>query len=162
MTGLMQNIVDYIPQLQRYAFALTYNADEAEELVQESLLRAIAKRHSWSSVKRPRAYLFSILHNLHVDRRKKALSEANHLNWMKIGEPADRATDPTIAYDLARALQRIPRRQQQVIEMISVEGLTYREAASILGVPAGTVMSRLSRGRTALRRLLNGRRAYGR
>lgn len=161
MTGAMVNIVDFIPQLQRYAFALTYNADEAEDLVQESLLRAIAKRPSWNGVKRPRAYLFSILHNLHVDRRKKAQSEANHLNWMSVGEPFDKAADPSIAYDLERALRRIPRRQRQVIVLIIVEGLTYREAASILGVPAGTVMSRLSRGRTALRRVLDGRRARG-
>jgi RNA polymerase sigma-70 factor (ECF subfamily) len=161
MTGMAENIVNYLPQLQRYALALTYNADEAEELVQESLLRALAKCPSWGSIRRPRAYLFSILHNLHVDRRKKAQSEANHLKAMKIGEPSDKTPDPTITYDLARALRRIPSRQRQVIVLIFVEGLTYREAASILGVPAGTVMSRLSRGRTALRRILDGRGARG-
>jgi RNA polymerase sigma-70 factor (ECF subfamily) len=159
MTESSQTIVDYIPLLRRYAVALARNNDDVEELVQESLLRALARRPSWEGVTRPRAYLFSILHNLHIDRRKEALQEADHLTWMKIGatDAPHRLTDPVTAFDLTRALGRIPKAQRTAIELIGVQGRSYREAASILGVPPGTVMSRLSRGRDALRRVLSGR-----
>lgn len=158
---VVRNIADYIPQLRRYALALTRNTDEADELVQESLSRMVARRSLWRNVRRPRAYLFSILHNVHVDRRRKSRAEADNLHLTQIDMPADIVTDPTLAFDLTRALRQIPRRQRQVILLIAIEGLSYRETASALRIPIGTVMSRLSRGRSTLRRLLRERGANG-
>jgi RNA polymerase sigma-70 factor (ECF subfamily) len=152
MADHVQNITEYIPHLRRYAFSLTYDADEAEDLVQESLLRTISKCRYWSKIRRPRAYLFSILHNLHIDRRKKAKTIADKLRLLNDAEADRISIDPTIAYDCRQALQRIPPNQLEVILFIAVEGLTYDETAAALGIPVGTVMSRLSRGRRALRK----------
>lgn len=155
------DIVDYIPQLRRYALALARNPDEADELVQESLSRTIARRSLWRNVRRPRAYLFSVLHNVHVDRRKRARAEAGDRQMSDAQASSELAADPTVAFDLTRALRQIPRLQRQVILLIAIEGLSYRETAALLRVPVGTVMSRLSRGRRTLRRLMSKRGADG-
>lgn len=155
MANHAPDIVDYIPQLRRYAFALTYDAEEAEDLVQESLMHTIAKSPSWSEIRRPRAYLFSILHNLHINRRKKAKSRAENLEQNNFDNEGKVSTDPTIAYEYSEALRRIPQSQREVILLIGLAGLTYDEAAAVLEIPTGTVMSRLSRGRRALRKQLD-------
>ena len=154
-----RNLADQINGLRRYARALLGNSSEVEDLVQECLTRALERVRSWSQIRDIRAYLFSILHNVHIDRmiRQKRASFA---------VPLDDAT-PMIAIhppqlgqleirDLAWALGQIPTEQCRVVLLVGVEGMTYQEVADFLCIPVGTVMSRLSRGRDALRRLMAG------
>ena len=154
-----RNLADQINGLRRYARALLGNSSEVEDLVQECLTRALERVRSWSQIRDVRAYLFSILHNVHIDRtiRQKRTSFAI---------PLDDAT-PKIAIhppqlgqleirDLARALGELPAEQRRVVLLVGLEGMTYQEVADLLCIPVGTVMSRLSRGRDALRRLMVG------
>ncbi len=154
-----RNLADQINGLRRYARSLLGNSSEVEDLVQECLTRALERVRSWSQIRDVRAYLFSILHNVHVDRmiRQKRASFAI---------PLDDAT-PKIAIhppqlgqlelrDLAWALGELPAEQRRVVLLVGLEGMTYQEVADLLCIPVGTVMSRLSRGRKALRRLMAG------
>jgi RNA polymerase sigma-70 factor (ECF subfamily) len=107
-----------------------------------------------ADVKDPRAYLFAILHNTHVSRRRRArLPEVPLESAISVSVPAAQP-DRLALRDLARAFARLSDEHREVLLLIGVEGLTYREAALVLNVPIGTVMSRLSRGREALRRML--------
>ena len=147
-------IVPYIPNLRRYARALVGDRDGADDLVQDTLERAVRKFHLW----RPgdlRAWLFSIMHNVFV----------NQLKSRKI--PADVEIDDTFAapmstvsrmdvMDLQRALGTLAPEQREVVLLIALEDMSYADVSRALGIPMGTVMSRLSRGRERLRRVMNG------
>lgn len=157
-------VLEHIPGLRRYARALTGNMAEADDLVQECLSRALARcrrteNGSSDEVRNLRAYLFTILHNAHVDRLNErrrwsyALPEEVLDNLMARPAPQD---GQLALHDLAEALTRLPEEQRQAVLLVGYEGMTYKDAAAVLDVPIGTVMSRLSRGREALRRLMNG------
>ena len=147
----------HIAGLRRYARALLGNSSDVDDLVQECLTRALERVRSWSNIKDVRAYLFAILHNVHIDRLAKQKRAG-------ISVPLDGAL-PHLSVgpsqigrlevrDLSWALQQLPIDQRQVILLVGLEGITYQEVASLLSVPIGTVMSRLSRGRESLRRLM--------
>jgi RNA polymerase sigma-70 factor, ECF subfamily len=145
--------------LRRYAVALLGDSIEAEDLVQECLVRALSREHVWTTVRDRRAYLFTILHNIYVDRR------AQHSRYgfpVPIEDVAYHLSCPPTQLerleirDLKRALLALPENYKIVLLLIGLEGLSYRQAADVLEVPIGTVMSRLSRGREMLRRLMNG------
>lgn len=156
------NLIQYIPQLRRYARALTGNPDDADDLVQECLTRILSRQPDWRRVEKPRAYLFTALHNVFV-------SQINGHRAVTLAEDPDRLAqrlatlpaqlDRLALADLDAALRSLPKAQREAIVLIALDGLKYREAASLLGVPVGTVMSRLSRGRAALRVLLEGETA---
>ncbi len=147
-------ILPYIPNLRRYARALVGDRDGADDLVQDTLERAVRKFHLW----RPsdlRAWLFSIMHNVFV----------NQLKSRKI--PADVEIDDTFAapmssvtrtdvMDLERALGSLAAEQREVVLLVALEDMSYADVSKTLGIPMGTVMSRLSRGRERLRRVMNG------
>lgn len=152
-------LVEHVAALRRYARALLGGAAEADDLVQECLARALARTHLWRPVKNMRAYLFAILHNVFADglgRRQRSV-DAGPL------EDAPQPVSPPAQYgrlelrDLASALARLPEEQRQVVLLVGLEGMSYQEVATVLDVPIGTVMSRLSRGREALRRLMAGK-----
>ena len=155
-------VLEHIPGLRRYARALTGSAADADDLVQECLSRALARRRQAgdeSDIRNLRAYLFTILHNAHIDR----LSERRRWSYAVPEEALENLTARPAPqhgllelHDLADALERLPEEQRQVVLLVGYEGLAYREAAEALDVPIGTVMSRLSRGREALRRMMNG------
>jgi RNA polymerase sigma-70 factor, ECF subfamily len=152
-------VLEYIPGLRRYARALAGNAAEADDLVQECLSRALARRQQAGDIRNLRAYLFTILHNAHVDR----LAERRRWSYSVPDEALENLTARPAPqhgmlelHDLAEALERLPEEQRQTVLLVGYEGLAYREAAEVLDVPIGTVMSRLSRGREALRRMMNG------
>src|SRR5271170_6759281 len=133
-----------IPRLRRYARALTRSADRADDLVQETLLRAISKSHLWQTGTDIRAWLFTIMHNHYVDIEQMSSSLVA-------------ITDPTASsqlHELEQSLARLPGEQREVILLVGLEGMSYETAAKVLSVPVGTVRSRLSRGRDALRRLM--------
>src|SRR5262249_27322958 len=146
-----------IPRLRRYARALTRDAVRADDLVQSCLVRALAKSHLWQPGTDLRAWLFTILHNQHVNDVRRSVREG-------VCVPVEDAT-PTLTTpstqgstlqlrDLDRALDVLPAEQRQLLLLVGLEGRRYEEVAAVLDVPVGTVRSRLSRGRDTLRRLM--------
>ena len=149
-----------IPRLRRYAFALTRNMSRADDLVQDTLVRAIAKQHFWQRGTNLRAWLFTLMHNQNADGIHRSVREGIIVGVDEPWPVPTAATDPTEVLslrDLDRALARIHEEQRRVLLLIGLEGASYEEAARILDVPVGTVRSRVSRGREALRRLMDRR-----
>jgi RNA polymerase sigma-70 factor, ECF subfamily len=145
---------EQLPRLRRYAIALTRNRDDADDLVQETLMRALDKAHLWQPGSDLRAWLFTMLHNQRVNAVRRAIRAGNPVNVEDVSGSIVATTDPTASrtlFELDRAMGRISEEHRQVILLIGLEGMSYEEAAEILGVPVGTVRSRLSRGRDALR-----------
>jgi len=154
-----QLIVPYIPNLRRYARALVGDREGADDLVQDTLERAVRKFHLW----RPgdlRAWLFSIMHNVFVNQLKARKIAYEVEIDDSIAAPMSSVTG-TDLMDLDRALAAISPDQREVVLLIAVEDMTYAEVGRALGIPIGTVMSRLSRGRDKLRRLMDGESGRG-
>ena len=150
-------IINYIPHLRRYARALTGNHAAADDLVQDTLERAWTRIGLWRRDTNMRAWLFTIMHNVYINQ-VKAGTRGRH------GKVTDSHLDVAASEshenrleirDLTKALQQLPREQREVVLLIGLEQLSYEEAAKILRIPIGTVMSRLSRGREQLRVILN-------
>ena len=147
-----------IPRLRRYARALTRRADRADDLVQETLVRAIAKSDLWQAGTDIRAWLFTIMHNQHVNMVRRAMRDDATVDIEQMSSSLTAITDPTASRQLREldtALARLPAEQREVILLVGLEGMSYEAAAQILEVPVGTVRSRLSRGRDALRQLMD-------
>jgi len=148
-----------IPGLRRYAWALCRNAQDADDLVQDCLLRALGRWH----LRRPdaslRAWLFAILHNGFVSARRQAARRPQADLPAHDERPVHPAQEHALMLDdVVAALDALPDEHREVLLLVGVEDLTYEEAARVLDVPVGTVMSRLSRGRERLRRAVeNGR-----
>jgi RNA polymerase sigma-70 factor (ECF subfamily) len=149
-------IARQIPQLRRYALALTGNRDHADDLVQDCLERALRKRHLWSRRGSIRSWLLRLLQRCHIDahrrRPRHEVEASTEMIDAASAHPPDqerRAECRTIA----QALGRLPEEQRAVILLVALEGFNYDEVAEILDVPIGTVRSRLSRGRQSLREL---------
>jgi len=156
-------IEQQIPRLRRYARALTRNRERADDLVQDTLSRALVKEQFWQTGTNLGAWLFTIMHNQNVNNVRRAVRESGMVD-MEISATLPATTDPTASrqmFELERALAQLPLEQRQVILLVGLEGMSYEDAAGILSVPVGTVRSRLSRGRDILRRLLDmeGRRS---
>lgn len=156
MTAFLDELEDHIPALRRYARALTGNVEDADDLVQDCLERAIRKRALW----RPaggalRAWLFKILLNLFRNnlRAKKARPTAV-LDDM-VFEPSEPASQPhrLALNEVRRAIGQLAEHEREALLLVVIEGLSYVEAAKILDIPQGTLMSRLSRARASLKRL---------
>ncbi len=152
----------HIPDLRRYARALTGDAWAADDLVQDTLERACARWHLWAAGTDLRPWLFTLMHNLFIDGVRRAVrqQQGQRVDVDDVGNelvaPAG-ATDQ--ALDLQRCLLRLPDEQREVLLLVTLQDLGYEEVARITGVPVGTVMSRLSRARTRLRELMDGRGA---
>ncbi|MDF0487873.1 RNA polymerase sigma factor [Sphingomonas sp. H39-1-10] len=157
MISLVQPL---IPALRRYARALLRDREDADDLVQDVLERAIARWAQRREAASVRAWLFTILHNLALDRLRqgKRRGTAEPIDTLPEGRLATPARqDAAIARDDILALvAALPEEQRTVMLLVGVEELSYAEAALILDVPMGTVMSRLSRARERLRRMLAG------
>lgn len=150
-------IIQHIPRLRRYARALTGDASRADDLVQDTLERALVKLALWRPEGDLRAWLFTLMHNLFVNQ----VRTANRRPVEDLDEGFDTAVEgeqmqALNVRDIGRALQALPEEQRSVILLVGLEQFGYAEAARILGVPVGTVMSRLSRARERLRQLLEG------
>lgn len=157
MSDFHDQIEREIPRLRRYARALTRSVDRSDDLVQETLLRAVAKRHLWQTGTDLRAWLFTIMHNQYVNMVRRAVGEQATVDIEQMSSSLVATTDPTASRqlrELERALGYLPGEQREVLLLVGLEGMSYEAAAQILSVPVGTVRSRLSRGRDALRRLL--------
>lgn len=153
-------ILDEIPRLRRYSRALLRNSDSADDLVQDCLERALSKLDNWSTGDSPRRWLFTIMHNIFLDRmrRDKRRGESAMLSLDEseaLSVPAQQVENAA-SREVLDALQSISPDRRAAILIVAVEGFSYTEASEILGVPAGTLMSRISRGREDLRQLLDG------
>jgi RNA polymerase sigma-70 factor, ECF subfamily len=145
-----------IPRLRRYARALTRDGITADDLVQDCLTRALGKLHLWQQGTDLRAWLFTILHNQYVNHIRRAVREGSVVG-LNESEPllrrAPQQGKRLELRDLERAIVKLPEEQRAVILLVGLEGMRYEEVAAVLDVPVGTIRSRLSRGREALRRL---------
>lgn len=151
-------VIPHIPRLRRYARALTGERSSADDLVQDTLERACNKLHLWRRGSDLRAWLFTIMHNVFINQVRARRAAPDLPLDDEIAElpghsaPADRIQ----IRDLDAALARLPDEQREVLLLIALEQLSYEETAKSLGIPIGTVMSRLSRGRERLRIIMNG------
>lgn len=146
-----------IPRLRRYARALTRDASRADDLVQSCLVRAVAKQHLWQVGTDLRAWLFTILHNQHVNDVRRAVREGVSVAVEDVAPILTVQSNAAAALqlrDLERAIALLPEEQRQVILLVGLEGMRYEDVAAILDIPIGTVRSRLSRGREMLRKLM--------
>ena len=149
---------ELIPRLRRYARALTGDRTAADDLVQDTLERAWVKLHLWRSGSDLRAWLFTIMHNVHVNQvRSRSASATLPLD----DDLPDAPVRPTQAdmlevRDIDTALKRLPVEQREVLLLVALEHLSYQETADALAIPIGTVMSRLARARERLRTMLAG------
>ncbi|MDR6951401.1 RNA polymerase sigma-70 factor (ECF subfamily) [Ancylobacter sp. 3268] len=159
------DVLGQLAALRRYARALTRDEADAEDLVQDALLRAYEKRSGFDPERGVRGWLFSILHNVFVDRRRARRAEVereNHLAGIEpmAGEPAQE--HHVRLAQIRDAFMVLPEEQRSALHLVAIEGLGYAEAAAALGIPQGTLMSRLSRARAALRAVEDGTAAGGR
>ena len=136
--------------------ALTGERSAADDLVQDTLERAWNKLHLWRRGSDLRAWLFTIMHNVHVNQVRARVTGASVLLHDDAADAAVRATqsDMLEVRDIDTALRRLPVEQREVLLLIALESMSYDETARTLGIPIGTVMSRLARGRERLRGLL--------
>lgn len=149
-------LLDAIPRLRRYARSLVYDTHAADDLVQTTLERALAHWQQFDQGRDLPAWLLSITHNAHLDELRKQSRYTPLDEYPAHDRHAARGPDLDTGIDLLRALQQLPLEQREVLVLAGVEQFSYAECAAILRIPVGTVMSRLSRGRAALRALLNG------
>ena len=158
MTDFARLLEVEIPRLRRYARALTRDVSRADDLVQSCLARAVAKQHLWQPGTDLRAWLFTILHNQHVNDVRRAVREGVSVAVEEMAPVLTVSSNAIAALelrDLEAAIATLPQEQRQVILLVGLEGMRYEEVALVLGVPVGTVRSRLSRGRDQLRRLMD-------
>src|SRR6266851_1302842 len=147
-----------IPRLRRYARALLQDGSRADDLVQDTLVRALAKQHLWQPDSNLRAWLFTLMHNLFVNVVRQSVRERTMVDVEDVSATLIATTDPTASRqlrELENAIARLPDVQREVVLLIGLEGMRYDDAAAILRVPIGTVRSRLSRARGSLRTLLD-------
>ena len=151
-----KRLVELIPRLRRYARALVGERSSADDLVQDTLERAWAKLHLYRRGTDLRAWLFTVMHNVHVNRVRA--TRVNDPLEDEMPELAQRGTQPDalLVRDLDRAIARLPADQRAVLLLVTLEELSYEEVARTLGIPIGTVMSRLSRAREKLRAMMLG------
>jgi len=154
-----ERLVELIPRLRRYARALVGDRAGADDLVQDTLERAWAKLHLYRRGTDLRAWLFTVMHNVHVNRVRAA--RATDTLEEEMPELAQRASqgDSLVVRDLDRAISRLPAEQRAVLLLVTLEEMSYETVARTLDIPIGTVMSRLSRAREKLRTMMLGQGA---
>ena len=154
-----QRLVELIPRLRRYARALVGDRATADDLVQDTLERAWAKLHLYRRGTDLRAWLFTVMHNVHVNRVRAArLTDPLEDEMPELAQRAPQG-DALLVRDLDRGIARLPAEQRAVLLLVTLEEMSYDQVARTLGIPIGTVMSRLSRAREKLRAMMFGQAA---
>jgi RNA polymerase sigma-70 factor (ECF subfamily) len=148
-------MIALLPRLRRFAIALTGSRQNADDLVQGACERALAARASWTPGTRFDAWMFRILRNLWIDmlrkQRTEGVRESIEERYDLVGAQGEKeAEDRLMLAALREAVKRLPEEQREVLLLVCVEDMSYRDAADALDVPVGTVMSRLSRARARL------------
>ncbi|SMH36543.1 sigma-70 family RNA polymerase sigma factor [Azospirillum agricola] len=148
------DISRHLGLLRRYALVLTRDRERADDLVQETALRALEGSHGFQEGRDVKGWLLAIVHNAHVSRcrRRRTESEAEALLAAQAGDAhAPDQTDRIALNETMRAMMALPEDQRAVLTLVAIDGMSYRDAADCLGIPLGTLMSRLGRARAALR-----------
>ena len=156
LASFRQKVEGAIPALRRYARALTRDADIADDLVQDTLVRALRSEHLFEG-EEIRSWLYTILTNLNRNRLR-SLARRPVLSPIEDDDAPDLAGPEAGARDIERALALLVEEQRTALLMVVLEGLSYREVAEVQGVPIGTVMSRLARARAQIKTYLEGGR----
>lgn len=154
-------LIQELPHLRRFSRALVGDAALADDLVQDCVERALNKSHLYDPARPLRAWLYAVLRNIYISslRRDGRSTIVKAVEELTEGEDAvPPAQEDRLAANLvAEALNRLPPQHREVIVLVGLEELSYRDVAEVLGIPIGTVMSRLSRAREALRNILEDR-----
>jgi len=157
-------VLGQIGALRRYARSLTGDANDAEDLVHDALVRAYERRSSFKAGGNMRAWLLSILHNAFIDgvrsRRSEAVRavESARMSDTALAAPQEHSVRLS---QVRAAFMGLPEEQRAALHLVAVEGLSYQEAAGALGIPLGTLMSRIGRARAALRAMEDGVPGWG-
>jgi RNA polymerase sigma-70 factor (ECF subfamily) len=159
---IRDELMEHVPRLRRYARALIHNQDLADDLVQDTLERALGRATLFEPGTDLRAWLFTIMHNVFANQVRKASMRAVHVSVdddsvaeSEFAVPAAETRSLEMR-DLDYALQRLPAEQREVVLLVGLEEMSYADVALTLDIPLGTVMSRLSRGRERLRTIMAG------
>lgn len=157
----MTDLSEHLPRLRRYARALTGDRYAADDLVQDTVERALNKLALWRPGSRLDSWLMTVMHNVFVNQTHRAATRRETSLDDAPAETAARATqaDGLEVRDVQSALQQLSPEQREVLLLVALEEYSYDEAAQVLGIPRGTVMSRLSRARDRLHQLLDGTEA---
>jgi RNA polymerase sigma-70 factor (ECF subfamily) len=160
-TAFRQQLLGAIPRLRRYARSLVFDASAADDLVQTALERALAHWHQFDQRRDILAWTLSIAHNAYMDdrRRHARMPIVEPHDAQSAAEDRHAAVSPDIGLrmDLVKALAQLPIEQREPLLLVTLEQFSYAECAELLRIPIGTVMSRISRARVALRAQLDGR-----
>ena len=152
--GRTFDVLGQLGSLRRYARSLVRNADEAEDLVHDALVKAYERKASFRRDGNLRTWLLSILHNVHIDRlrQKKSLNRRHEEAAAELETALPASQDHTVRLTQVReAFFSLPEEQREALHLVAIEDLSYQEAAAALGIPVGTLMSRIARARTSLR-----------
>jgi RNA polymerase sigma-70 factor (ECF subfamily) len=148
------DVIGLLGPLRRYARSLTRDEGKAEDLVQDALVRAYEGSGSFHTGGNLRGWLLSILHNTFIDSRRRDASETRRTrlaaDLVETISPAEQESRVRLQ-QIRQAFMSLPEEQRSVLHLVAIEGLSYQEAAEALGIPVGTLMSRLGRARAALR-----------
>ena len=155
MDEIQSRMIQLLPRLRRFALALTGDKDKADDLVQDTCERALAHLNQWKPGTSLDSWMYRIAQNIWVDnyRGRKAQGDERRLDEVEnlIGVDGRNITESRLTLaSVLESIGRLPPDQQVLVAMVCVEGISYKEAAGILGIPIGTVMSRLSRARQTL------------
>jgi RNA polymerase sigma factor (sigma-70 family) len=154
-----QDLLELLPRLRRFARSLTRNIDDADDLCQMALERALLKRDQWQAGTRLDSWMYRITRNIWIDTVRAAGRRENVANdddamQNVAGDDHQRMEERMQLSDVDRAMDQLPLEQREAIVLVLVEGFAYKEAAALLDIPIGTLTSRLVRGREALQREL--------
>jgi RNA polymerase sigma-70 factor (ECF subfamily) len=155
MDEIQSRMIQLLPRLRRFALALTGDKDKADDLVQDTCERALAHLDQWKPGTSLDSWMYRIAQNIWVDhhRGRKAQGDQRQLDEIEnlVGMDGRNITESRLTLAaVTDSISRLPPEQQVLVAMVCVEGISYKEAANILGIPIGTVMSRLSRARQSL------------
>ena len=151
-------LIAVLPRLRRFARGLTGAAVEADDLVQAACERALARRHQFQEGTRFDSWMFRIVQTIWIDqiRARNVRREEGEIGGERLGsdEPVRRVEARLLLGEVRRAVECLPTDQRAALLLVTVDGLSYKEAAAVVGVPVGTIMSRLARARVALQQAL--------
>ena len=148
-----EQLLDYLPRLRRFAHALARNGADADDLLQASVERALLRRDQWEPDTRLDSWMYRLMRNLWIDTVRAETRRGESFVAPDAGEAIGASGNQEATVELGKvgaALRRLPPEQREAVALVVIEGFAYKEAAEILGIPMGTLTSRLVRGREAL------------
>ena len=151
-------LIELLPRLRRFARNLTRQPDDADDIVQVALERALTRCEQWDANSRLDSWMFGIVRNAWIDELRSRQRRGTHLDVDELGETVsgDRDIPEIETMSIEAAMAQLPEEQRTAVSLVLVEGLSYKEAAQVMEIPIGTLTSRLARGRETLQTLLGG------